>query len=131
MQSLEKIVKQFLEKEYKIPCITSDEADSTEAGVWVAPTSADEEKRKIASHWITSHGLAINLQDQCLPYFQAIAPCGVANRPMTSVETELRKRSPEAPPNVSFSEETAGRFKDVFFEFMSREAGFNLRVFEN
>jgi lipoate-protein ligase B len=61
-------------------------------GVWV------EGKRKIASigvavsHWVTYHGLALNVTTD-LSYFQKIKPCGFEAAVMTSLEKELG-RSP-------------------------------------
>jgi lipoyl(octanoyl) transferase len=55
-------------------------------GVWV-------EDRKIASigvgvrHWITMHGLALNVCGDLTPFDQ-IVPCGIANVTMTSIERE-------------------------------------------
>ena len=55
-------------------------------GVWI-------ENRKIASigvgvrHWITMHGLALNVCGDLTP-FERIIPCGIANVTMTSIEKE-------------------------------------------
>ncbi len=57
-------------------------------GVWI------DNKRKIASigvavsHWVTYHGLALNV-DTDLSYFQRIKPCGFESNVMTSVSKEL------------------------------------------
>lgn len=56
-------------------------------GVWV-------ENRKLASigvgvrKWISMHGFAINITDECLPPFFAITPCGLDGVRMTSLESE-------------------------------------------
>lgn len=58
-------------------------------GVWV-------ENRKLASigvgvrKWISMHGFAINITNQCLPPFFAITPCGLDGVSMTSLETEAQ-----------------------------------------
>lgn len=58
-------------------------------GVWV-------ERKKIASigiaikHWITFHGLAINIKNDDLENFSLIRPCGM-DIMMTSMETVLNK----------------------------------------
>jgi lipoyl(octanoyl) transferase len=59
-------------------------------GVWTShPTQA-----KIAaigvhiSRGVTSHGLALNVNTD-LSYFNLIIPCGIASRPVTSVQKEL------------------------------------------
>ncbi|HWM25529.1 MAG TPA: lipoyl(octanoyl) transferase LipB [Chthoniobacterales bacterium] len=55
-------------------------------GVWI-------DDRKIASigvgvrHWITMHGLALNVCGDLSPFHQ-IVPCGIANVTMTSMERE-------------------------------------------
>jgi lipoyl(octanoyl) transferase len=61
-------------------------------GVWV-------ENRKIASigvgvrHWITMHGFALNVNGDLAP-FDHIAPCGIANVAMTSIERETGANHP-------------------------------------
>lgn len=61
-----------------------------ETGVWV------DGQRKIASigvaasHWVTYHGFALNVNTD-LRYFQKIRPCGFDSAVMTSVSKELGK----------------------------------------
>ena len=60
-------------------------------GVWV-------ENRKLASigvgvrKWISMHGFAINITNQCLPPFFAITPCGLDGVSMTSLESEAGRQ---------------------------------------
>ncbi len=57
-------------------------------GVWVG-------SRKIASigvgmkKWITMHGFALNVTQECLSGFHHITPCGISGVEMTSMEQEL------------------------------------------
>jgi len=59
-------------------------------GVWV------DDRRKIASigvaasHWVTYHGFALNVNTD-LSYFEKIKPCGFESRIMTSVRKELQR----------------------------------------
>jgi len=68
-------------------------------GVWVDPPSPSlgaAGQRKIASigvgvrHWITMHGLALNVCGDLSP-FAHIVPCGISNVTMTSMEKEIGK----------------------------------------
>src|SRR5215813_5467727 len=83
-------------------------------GVWT------EEGAKIAaigvhiSRAVTSHGFALNVNTD-LDYFNLIVPCGIADKPVTSLQRELALVS----RNVPSLEETA--------ELVSRNFG---RVFE-
>ena len=78
-------------------------------GVWV-------ENRKLASigvgvrRWISMHGFAINVTQECLLPFFAITPCGIDGVVMSSVEQEVGK-----PVSVDeFSERFLPRFREVF-----------------
>ena len=59
-------------------------------GVWVGD-------RKVAqvgmncSKWVTTHGFAINV-DPDMRYFGHIVPCGIDDRPVTSMAQELQRR---------------------------------------
>lgn len=64
-------------------------------GIWLEPTSPTH-ARKIcaigirATRWVTMHGLALNVNPH-LDRFDAIVPCGVPDKAVTSMEAELGK----------------------------------------
>jgi lipoyl(octanoyl) transferase len=72
------------------------ERSSGETGVWIEPGRPGKE-RKIAaigvrcSRWITMHGFALNVNTD-LSYFNNIIPCGIQNKQVTSIESELGKK---------------------------------------
>ena len=108
-------------------------------GVWCAPegktleascgtmlgASRDEPKgeRKIAaigihvSRGVTSHGFAFNLTTD-LSDFLLINPCGITDRPVTSLELELKRRNDERalPSLEAMAQQTARQFGSVFGE---------------
>lgn len=62
-------------------------------GVWLGE---GDQARKICalgvktSRWVTLHGLAFNVNTD-LSYFRYIVPCGIADKPVTSMQKELDK----------------------------------------
>ncbi len=62
-------------------------------GVWL-DVEKDREARKICalgvktSRWVTMHGFAFNVNTD-LEYFKYIVPCGIPDRPVTSLSKEL------------------------------------------
>jgi lipoyl(octanoyl) transferase len=62
------------------------------------------------SRWITTHGFALNVTNEPLPFFRGIVPCGITDGGVTSMETALGKRY--SLPEVA--ETVRERFAEVF-----------------
>jgi len=77
-------------------------------GVWVGGA-------KVAAigigvrRWVTCHGIALNV-DPVLRHFQTIVPCGIADKPVTT----LRQLLGEAPPMDTVMDRFDAAFRDVF-----------------
>ena len=69
--------------------------DETATGVWVGDAKVAAIGIHVSSGWITSHGFALNANTD-LSYFEAIVPCGLSGRPVTSVSRLLDR---EVTPN--------------------------------
>jgi lipoyl(octanoyl) transferase len=85
-------------------------------GVWVG--ADDERARKIGaigihvSRGITSHGFAFNVTTE-LRDFQLINPCGITDKPVTSLEREVADRAP-LPGLEAIAQEAARQFGIAF-----------------
>ncbi len=96
------------------------------------PPSAVQEQAKIAaigvhiSRGVTSHGFALNVTNAPLEYFQLIIPCGIASKPVTSVEQQLC--GPGLRPGVHGSETRATPSLDDVAQSVARNFG---RVFNS
>ncbi len=79
--------------------------DPHATGVWINPQHhfKSDQPAKIAAigvrvrRWITLHGLAINLNPN-MDHFNLIVPCGLANRPVTSIAQIL---GPDDTPTMT------------------------------
>ena len=86
------------------------ERDSAGTGVWVTGAKVAAIGIRVSSGWITSHGFALNANPD-LAYFGAVVPCGIADRPVTSLSRLLgRDVSPEEarPPVVAAMRQVFG-----------------------
>tara|TARA_B100000609_G_C17189171_1_gene421448 strand:- start:112 stop:801 length:690 start_codon:yes stop_codon:yes gene_type:complete len=70
------------------------ERSKGETGVWI--DVGKKTSRKICaigvktSRWVTMHGFAFNVNTD-LSYFDNIVPCGIANKSVTSLQTEINE----------------------------------------
>jgi len=44
------------------------------------------------SRWVTTHGFALNVTDEPLPFFAGIVPCGIVDGGVTTMERLLSRR---------------------------------------
>ncbi len=96
----------------------ADERDLSQSEARCSSTSVSNDQRKIAaigvhiSRGITSHGFALNVTTD-LDYFRLIVPCGISDRPVTSIAKELEgKRS--APEMEQIAHSVSLNFGRVF-----------------
>lgn len=84
LRTLERVLIETL-KCYELECYTVEGM----TGVWC-------DGGKIAaigvgiSRWVTTHGFAMNVNTD-LGYFGGIIPCGIQNKPVTSIQAQLRR----------------------------------------
>jgi lipoyl(octanoyl) transferase len=78
-------------------------------GVWAGGAKIAAIGVRVSSGWITSHGFALNVSTD-LRFFDAIVPCGISDRGVTSLE-RLTGRTPGIAP---VAEAVAREFGTVF-----------------
>lgn len=71
------------------------ERDESATGVWVRGAKIAAIGVRVSSGWITSHGFAVNANTD-LSHFDAIVPCGLHGRPVTSLTRLLRRETAPA-----------------------------------
>jgi len=85
VHSIEDVLVRTLDKAGISASTTSD------VGVWI------QENRKVAaigisiSRWVTMHGFALNVNND-LSFYDAIVPCGLKEKTVTSISNELKKK---------------------------------------
>jgi lipoyl(octanoyl) transferase len=99
----------------------SDHQDA--AGTCPDVSLASSDEKKIAaigvhiSRGITSHGFALNVTTD-LDYFKLIIPCGIGDRPVTSIARELEARQRSVPDMEQIANTTSLNFGRVFHRQM-------------
>lgn len=116
LRSLEEVLLRVL-RSFRV----SGSRDEGATGVWVGDAKVAAIGIRVSSGWITSHGFALNANTD-LSYFDAIVPCGLSGRPVTSLSRLLdRDVTPEeAAPVVVHA------MRDVFgYGFVDDSGGAN------
>lgn len=85
-----------------------------ETGVWLDPSVPGRERKICAmgvrcSRWVTMHGFAFNVNTD-LSYFDFIIPCGIRNKQVTSLASELGSPVPVG----EVKENLKRHFEEVF-----------------
>lgn len=85
-----------------------------ETGVWLEPDKKGRERKICAmgvrcSRWVTMHGFAFNVNTD-LSHFDAIIPCGIRDKQVTSLSRELGREVPMS----EVKEKVMGHFEQVF-----------------
>lgn len=85
-----------------------------ETGVWLDPDDPSRARKICAmgvrcSRWVTMHGFALNVNTD-MNYFNYIIPCGIQDKKVTSLETELGYRVPLTEVSVKLRR----NFESVF-----------------
>jgi lipoyl(octanoyl) transferase len=78
-------------------------------GVWTEGGKVAAIGVRVSSGWITSHGFALNVSTD-LSFFQAIVPCGIEDRPVTTLAKELD----DTPDWGRVRDSVLSAFADVF-----------------
>jgi lipoyl(octanoyl) transferase len=91
---------------------------SGRAGVWTMPSGSIAEKKIAAlgvhvSRGVTSHGFALNVTTD-LHDFDLIVPCGIRDRGVASMETEVDTQMHPAPTLDQMANSVARHFGRVF-----------------
>lgn len=81
-------------------------------GVWVGGSKVAAVGIR-ARRWVTYHGLALNVTVDLDPY-KYIVPCGIADKPVTSVRRLLGPRLSDEDLICSYAEGLLTSFQEVF-----------------
>ncbi len=92
-------------------------------GVWVGEEKLAAIGVRVSSGWITSHGFALNVATD-LRFFDAIVPCGIHDRKVTSIERQLAR----TVPIEDVASCVAACFAEVFARSVERRANTSRRT---
>lgn len=126
MRGLEEVVIRVLDsyglKGERVDGLTGVWVESSEFGVRRSGLTANTAHRtphaaqaKVAAlgvrvrKWCTMHGFALNVTDEVLPWFKHIIPCGIGDRPVTTLQSLLG----EAPGLDDVRERAVAAFRSL------------------
>jgi lipoyl(octanoyl) transferase 2 len=120
---LQKTLERFLLKQHGIASISSEHT-----GVFTNPNTKIGSIGVQVRHRLTSHGFALNVTNEPLPWFSQIVACGLDTVQAGSIESEILQSESTALPQVDEQiPSLVSEFGDVFqrdmlpFEFLESE----------
>ncbi|PWN20434.1 hypothetical protein BCV69DRAFT_249555 [Microstroma glucosiphilum] len=113
---LQDSLSSLLQSHYTLPTVPPPDGNT---GVWSTPDLKIVSIGVQVRHRISSHGFALNVSTEVLPWFRRIVACGIQGKGMTCMQSEMARRIGEEEmqrPDRGASEREGERMQEAGFE---------------